>query len=309
MKRNSLLELFRFLFALVILYYHNCFIIQSYDGFYSGRFVVIFFFLVSGFFISDKLKKCNNAYLTNKTEWLHYLTYRLKRLGIPLLIAYSFSVADTIVSNSYSSGFLHYLWFIHVMLIAELLSYILYKYIKRKYIIDIIYGLLMILGISLRLVPSIIEVTEPLCLIYFPFGYFMSKVRFNYKNNLLWLTLIVFSVIGLSYCLFSPYKMYKEFIMGFILFPILLYSILQVELNEVKLFNYIGSLSFEIYVYQSIARFFGAFGINNNIYNFLIVASSVLLTEICKFIFDISARKKKKELIINIKKEPYPLSR
>ena len=127
------------------------------------------------------------------------LKNKLKSFGFPLLIAYIFSVAQTIITKEYKTGFLHYLWFIHILLIYKGFALLLIKNVKKEKTIDIVMLISMCVGIGLRFIPSLREFTEVLCFIYIPLGYFIRKIKLPYKDNLvcfiislLWLALSVY---------------------------------------------------------------------------------------------------------------------
>ena len=93
--KNSLLELFRFLFALWVLYYHS-FVPFKGELFGQGYLAVEFFFVLSGFFLMRSIDK----YIEGPTKegLLSFLKHRLKGILIPFLIGeifvliYSFTI-------------------------------------------------------------------------------------------------------------------------------------------------------------------------------------------------------------------------
>ena len=56
-KRNSLVELYRFLFAMWVVYYHGYFFLPKDSHFSGGYIAVDFFFILTGFFVMGLIKK------------------------------------------------------------------------------------------------------------------------------------------------------------------------------------------------------------------------------------------------------------
>ena len=81
--KNSLIELFRFLFALWVLYYHS-FVPYKGEMFGQGYLAVEFFFVLSGFFLMRSIDKY--IHRPTKEGLLSFLKHRFKSIAIPFLI-------------------------------------------------------------------------------------------------------------------------------------------------------------------------------------------------------------------------------
>ena len=126
-KRNSLIELYRFFFALVVVKSHTLF---PYDGPYigPGGIAVEFFFIVSGYLFMHSLEKWKDLPL--KESWPKMLVAKIKPIAIPLAIGllsnlvYQGTVGDKSIWG--------YLWYVRAMLVAFTVYLVLSHFIKNS---------------------------------------------------------------------------------------------------------------------------------------------------------------------------------
>ncbi len=278
-ERNSLIELYRFIFALIILWYHDFFFTISKSPI-SGNIVVCFFFIVSGFYLRKTLESFLEKHQDDKQSIITFIKKKLVKMGIPLLICYLFSVADTIISGDFLSGFSHFLWFIHIWIIVETILLIIHKYIKNEKIIYVILVFMIIIGLVFRIIPETNRYSEAFAFIYIPLGYFINLIKIpKLKLSLTAIPILITTFLSI-YLLFYESTIILELLEGFILFPLLLILIVSTEFKVIKLFNILGAASLYIYIYQTVTRFLRTIKMENNNLSFLIIMVLSLVTMI-----------------------------
>lgn len=114
--RNGLLELYRFLFALWVVYYHGFFITKG-AYFNHGYISVEFFFILSGFFLISSFKKLDA--IPTHTALFKLIWSRIKSLGVAFPISLIFVVWYMFLDGEIS--FFGYMWYISI---GIMLSYI-----------------------------------------------------------------------------------------------------------------------------------------------------------------------------------------
>lgn len=251
-KRNSFLELYRFLFAMWVVWYHGFFLFKN-EYFDDGYLAVEFFFLLSGFYYLKTLDKHKQSPFfvgLNKMVWS-----KIKPLGIAFAVGIVFVVWQRILEGK--PVLMGYLWYVPIMLLSFVLIYILHRLMKSKtsFIIvlaAIALGCYLILYIpiseKLGVARGIGAVSLGVLLSYIP------KVNLNInKINLNWIIIsLVFAVvIFLAYIPKDGWMF--EHLLIFIFMPALIYFTSTVHLN-CKVLNYLGSLSFPIYAFQCVLR-------------------------------------------------------
>ena len=127
-KRNTLTELYRILFALCILCYHNFFPVNT--PYFSGaNYLVEYFFFLTGYFCFRLFERNAGGSLLRGT--LRLGMDRLQKLGIPLLLAWLCNMLYCILAENGRVS-LHYLWFIHIMILALCAYYIVFRLCKQN---------------------------------------------------------------------------------------------------------------------------------------------------------------------------------
>ena len=160
-KRNGIISLWKFLFAIVIAFFHTN---QFYDNqksifFYGGYIAVEFFFIISGFYLAQKSlsEKYDNSKITK--ESIKFILNKLKKIMPYILIAYTFSLIVTLIYNPLLKpneiinsiwnllllrelGFksiiiLPQLWYLTSLFVSMFVLYPLAKKYKEKFIVFI----------------------------------------------------------------------------------------------------------------------------------------------------------------------------
>ncbi|MBR3864453.1 MAG: hypothetical protein IKJ19_05020 [Clostridia bacterium] len=251
-KRNSFFELYRFLFAMWVVWYHGFFTFKS-QYFDDGYLAVEFFFLLSGFFFLKSIEKYkDSSYMRGlfKMVWS-----KIKPLGLAFLVGVVFVIWQRVLEGQ--SVLFGYLWYIPIMLLAFVVIYTLHRVLKSK--LSFIISLIAIVIISyLILYLPIVEklgvargfgaVSMGVLLSYIPkIELKIGKLNFNWI-----ITALVFvAVVYLAYI--PKADLTYEYILIFALMPTLIYFTSTLKVQS-KFLNFLGSLSFGLYAYQCILR-------------------------------------------------------
>lgn len=277
--KNSLIELFRFLFALWVLYYHS-FVPYKGEMFGQGYLAVEFFFVLSGFFLMRSIDKY--IHRPTKEGLLSFLKHRFKSIAIPFLIGEVFVLIYSFVFEISYNLFFGYLWYIRDLFIAMTCIFLLRKYIKKEktfYIILATASLISFFGFLW--LPIFAWPSGPFrSSAAIPLGIFAAlvpQIKFKEKTNIvLPLVGFILSALGCISIIALPDKnLLLSYILVIVGYPSLMYFTNQIHFSN-KFFDWLGSLSFPIYAFQCILRVIEACGFENNTWLFVILMILVL---------------------------------
>ncbi|MBQ7323992.1 MAG: acyltransferase family protein [Clostridia bacterium] len=278
-KTNSLLSLYRVIFAIGILLYHD-YVPVRVPFFHKANFFVDFFFVLSGFFFLKSIAKFDkmDTFPSMKT----YLVSRLKKMGIPLLISYLCNVLYSIL-NPNGLHILHYLWFIHILLIMELLFLFIYKVSENsKKVVFIAAVVVFVVGFSLYLLPDFANMDEFRGICYIPLGIlcsFLPPIKAVQRSKVLGVLCILccWTLFGGTVLLVYQFPATIKLLALFI-FPALIYFTMHLEV-EISLFKHLPRMSLWLYIYQSVPYLLRAIEFGNNTAHFFIILGLVFFTE------------------------------
>lgn len=154
-KRNGIISLWKFLFAIVIVFYHGArFYGENRNPFFVGGYIAVeFFFIISGFYLAKKAINDDDKSLLKGTY--SYLFKTIKKLAPYIIISFVFSLLIEfkfgnikkmeVVNSIYSlfllrqfgfksPGFFGSTWYISVMLFSIFLLYPLFHKYKEKFV-------------------------------------------------------------------------------------------------------------------------------------------------------------------------------
>ena len=294
-NKNSLIELYRFIFSFNVLKGHGFF---PYQGPYFGpaHLSVEFFFILTGFFLVKTLDK----YTVQKffKGLFSLIKDKVKVLGIPLLIGLIFGFIYGIYAGFehwYDINIWGYLWYICDMFLVIIFYFVIRKFIKNDKIFFAIASIVFLIAFSFHITDR-----------FYSWGYFRAfssislgilvsyipKIKIKHKNLLL-IPLILVGAYILEMLLFN-FTFVEEIILDILLYPALIYLTLHFDYHN-RVFNYLGLLSFGLYAFQNVTRYLRLRYDINVWISFLII---VVLT-IMNSIFVILRRKKdNSELIL-----------
>lgn len=285
--KNSLIELYRFLFALWVLYYHS-FVPYKGELFGQGYLAVEFFFVLSGFFLIRSIDKY--IHRPTKEGLFSFLKHRFKGIAIPFLIGEAFVLIYSFVFEISYNLFFGYLWYIRDLFIAMICIFLLRKYIKREkvfYIILIAASLISFFGFLW--LPIFAWPSGPFrSAAAIPVGIFAAlvpQIKFKEKpNTAISLVGLIVCALGCIFIIALPNKsLLLSYILVIVGYPTLMYFTNQIHLSN-KFFDWLGSLSFPIYAFQCILRVIEACGLESGTWLFVILAALVLSYSLIMYI-------------------------
>ena len=251
-KRNSLLEIYRFLFALWVVWYHGFFPLKN-EYFASGYLAVEFFFFLSGFYFLKSLDKYSSQPFF--VGLLKMIWDKTKPLGMAFIIGLVFVLWQRILEGQ--PVLLGYLWYIPIMLLAFVIIYTLRRLISNNVAftcalagIAVVCFLILYIPIveKLGVARGIGSVSVGVLLSFIP------KVDWKIKRinvNAIIVAILFAAVVYLAYL--PKDNLVCEYLLVFLFMPMLIYFTSTVNVS-IKLFDFLGSLSFALYAYQCILR-------------------------------------------------------
>ena len=281
-KKNSLIELYRFIFSMNVVKNHGYFPYQG-SYFSPGRISVEFFFILSGWFLVRGIEKyLKMSYFKGLFS---LLKDKLLRLGVPFFVGILFNILCnfiTGVDSIFNISIWVYLWYIEDMLTVFIFYYTVKRFVKNEKQFVLITAFVFVVSAVFHSLPEFYawgtirafsEMSLGILISYLP----MLKFK---KKWLLYIPLTVVWVFILKLFLFN-FSFLEDEILNFVMYPLLVYFTFNLEVDN-KVFNYLGSLSFGLYAYQSVARFFGLLGYENLWILFLLVFVPTLITDLIK---------------------------
>ena len=276
--RNSLLELYRFLFAMWVVWYHGYFLFSN-QFFNHGYMAVEFFFILSGFYLLKNLNKFTNAPFFRGL--LQMLWSKIKPLGLPLIIGLIFVLWQRILAGK--TILMGYLWYIPIMLLAFSLIYTLKRLIKNNLAFILTLVCIVIASYLILYIPVIEKFGVARGLGAVSLGVLISLIpkkifkikKFNF--NLLLTILILAATLILAYL--PKNNLISEYFLVLLLMPALIYFTSTLNISS-KFLNFLGSLSFPLYVYQCVLKVLKTYFTLNQVWWFVILISLVILSKI-----------------------------
>lgn len=296
-KRNGIIEISRFIFAFFIVFYHNLFIVEI-PIFSRANYFVDFFFLLIGFYLLKSFDKYDNENIAKGT--LEMLFDRLKKIGIPLAIAYACNLVRCLLLEPIEIR-AHYLWFIHIMFIMLIIYYIFYRLIKKnKKIFLLTMVIVFLISFIMRMFPLFYEFDELRGVSLISLGALLAelpKIKFKEEKNnkIVPIVLVIISfiliIVGLYFSSLSlNIKKIVEVISDLILFPAFIYFALMINFKS-STTDLLGISSDFIYIYQPVLVMFICIGYENRYILFGVLLLLTLAT-----VTILSQRNKEKEI-------------
>ena len=282
-KRNSLIELYRFFFALNVVKNHG-FFPEGFNYFSPGRVSVEFFFVLSGFLFVGTLEKLSDLPLNKSLPKM--IVGKLKPLFFPLIIGVLSNIIYNIVAKEYFDGIWGYLWYIEAMMLVFIAYLVLRKVIKSDRVFTYLTIGVFILSTLLRFSGVFYEWGYVRAFATISLGMLLTRLpKIEIKQKwLIWVILIPVQIACfLIVCLhlgnvqwFGGF-MGVEFILDNFLYPALIYLTFNVSISS-KVLDYLGALSFGLYAFQCPADLFRLLGISN-VYILLLIIVTLAVTE------------------------------
>lgn len=249
-ERNALFEIYRFFFAMWVVYYHGYFFFKN-SFFNHGYIAVEFFFILSGFFLIKSI----NKYLPLPffKGFGKFSLKRLKDLGVTFGISIVFVIVYMLLEKEIS--LLGYMWYIPCMFLAFGVIFALRKYIKSDKAFILTLVAIVVVSYLVLYIPllegwGLFRALGGVCL-----GVLISYIK-KLPDSLKPLSIamtIIFIIITLSLAFMVKTNYTFEYILIFLAFPALVYFTNCVPVKN-KTCTFLGSLSFGLYANQCIVR-------------------------------------------------------
>ena len=273
-KRNGLVEIYRLLFCIWVMYYHNVFYWDEFNGFSCGYLGVEFFFVLSGFFLIGSMRKTKDVPLMKGAG--RVVGSRFKTMAMPLFIVVPFNLLCTAIFfwDNFFEIFVHaysYLWFVYYLLIAVFVFYLFYRWIKSEkgfFIFLCLFGGLACIAhfwINVKVNDYSIWYLYPLRTAWtmslgMLFSYIPQK-PLKWKNFNFYILLIPILFAVVIYLAYLPKTDFLRFAFVFSS-ALLIHFSLTVNAGG-RIFEYIGKLSVRMYIYSAILCILMSFGLKD----------------------------------------------
>ena len=299
-RKNSILELLRFLFALWVLYYHS-FVPFKFSLFGDGFLAVEFFFVLSGFFLVRSIDKYTAMPL--KSGLLEFIKHRFRAIAISFIIGEIFVLIYSLPGEISVNYFFGYLWYIRDLFIAMTCVFLLRKYVKNErifYLIVAAVSAVALFGFGWSSImawpggPFRSAAAMPLGML----AALIPKISVKrgdkaHRGPSTVISAIGFFAVGAG-CLAiiampekSDALMYCLVILGY---PALIYFASCIDLN-CGFLNWLGSLSFPIYSFQCILRVIEVWGLKDQGILFIILIGLVLLFSLTTHLIGLKSKR------------------
>ncbi len=261
-KKNGLIELFRFLCAVWVAYFHGFFPVLS-DKFDGAIVPVDFFFIVSGFFFLKSIEK----YL-NRPFWegVRYIVFgRTKRFIVSLIIAaLSIILCNIIFPLELDGGFNwppSFLWFFLVQFLCLSLYYLLLKKVKKMSYFNIVCVIVICLSLTISTKfnkPMDIPYRSPAMLAVGMLLSQIPRIKITLKDEKREETLhLLVNAVGFAvaaaafiYLAYLPgHTIWKSHLLCCLVCPAVVYFATALPIRS-KFFNLLGEFSVCIYLAQ-----------------------------------------------------------
>lgn len=260
-KKNGLIELFRFLCSVWVVYYHGFFPILS-EEFRGAVISVDFFFMVSGLFFLKSMESYKDK---SFLEGLRFILWgRTKKILLPLLIsAFSILLCNLMFELDFG-GFnwpLSFLWFFAAQFLFLALFYLFYKNIKRRVRFNIVCVVIILVFMSTfrltgrefdRMFRGSAMVAIGILLSQIP------RIRLNLKNKIteekttLFVNALGFVICASAFVFLAylpKFEIWKLHLQCCVVCPLMLYFAKNLPVRS-RLLNLLGELSVFIYLGQ-----------------------------------------------------------
>ena len=282
-KRNSLIELYRFFFALNVVKNHG-FFPEGFNYFSPGRVSVEFFFVLSGFLFVGTLEKLSDLPLNKSLPKM--IVGKLKPLFFPLIIGVLSNIIYNIVAKEYFDGIWGYLWYIEALMLVFSAYLVLRRVIKSEKVFTYVTLGIFTLATLMRFSGVFYEWGYVRAFATISLGMLLSKLpKIEIERKwIAWVILIpVQAMCFVIVCFhlgnvdwFGGFRG-VEFILDNLLYPALIYLTFNVSISS-NVLDYLGALSFGLYAFQCPADLFRLLGISN-VYILLLIIVTLAVTE------------------------------
>ena len=276
--RNGLIDLYRFLLAIVVVKSHGLFVLDG-PCFGPGRVCVEFFFVLSGYLFYSFLQRSKN--LPIKASLIGLWKSKVLPLSIPLAIG----VLSNVISSFFDGEAFNpwgYLWYVEVMLVEMLILVILRKLIRSDLKFNVLLACILAISLILKFSGLLYSFGYIRGASSIPAGIFLAMLpKWKPKRKcIVLLPLIPVFALCFSIVCFNLGNVewfgvrFIELALDNLLYPALIYLSFCLEFKS-KIFSYLGALSFGLYAFQCPADLLRTLGVKNIwvLFGFILIAT------------------------------------
>lgn len=281
-KKNSLIEFYRFFFAMNVVKHHGYFPYQG-KYFSPGHISVEFFFILSGFLLRKSFDKFIN--LPYFKGLFLMLKNKLFAMGIPFVVAMLVHIPYKIITGSapwWDFSDWGYLWYVFDMLAIDIFYFTIRKFVKSEKIFFVVAAAVFLTASVFHAIPQFRTTGWFRALGTMSLGILVSYIP-ELKLKRQWLLFIPLAFIWayILRILLFDYTFVEAEILNLVAYPALIFLTFQLSVDN-KVFNYLGALSFGLYAYQAVPRLMYVLGVGNVWIYFFIVVGLAVLTDLLK---------------------------
>ena len=294
-KKNSIIELLRFIFAMNVVKNHGYFPYQG-SLFSPEGISVEFFFVLSGFLFAMSLKKYEDRFIV-KDALIMYKD-KLLRLGIPFFVGIGFNVLYAVTFKTSDFNVWVYLWYVEDMLIVFGIFFLLRRIFKNDIVFFSIIFAIAVGSSVVHAMPSFRSLGFFRARPAISIGMLTSKLPKldpKYKP----MVLVGFSVACLAVLriLLFEFSFAEEEVLDVVIYPALIYFAFQIDCSN-RVLDYLGAISFGLYAFQSVARYMRDVGYQNRWLQFAVILACAVAADLIKrLIVYLKTRRKAQELL------------
>ena len=257
-RRNGLLEIYRLILCFWPMYYHHFFFTErDYSRFTVAELSVDFFYVLSGFFLIQSMKKNSKESTFMGMLKMMYGRLRPMLFSICFIGGFSLVCVGLFVESDYLNTLFEifkYWWFVLYLVIAVGVFYLLYRLVKNEAVFGVI---MLLLSLSMGIFHYHLAV-RGFFIFEFTFvartlGCIALGVLVSYipmiKNKRLLISIpaVVVLFVALMYHAYSE-KSYNMCIVMIVMFAFLVYFSANISVGG-KVFDIMGKLGMRIYLY------------------------------------------------------------
>ena len=259
-KRNGLLEIYRFLFSFMPLYYHSFFFLKrNYEIFEVPELAVDFFFMLSGFFLLSIMRRLKEERVLAGMWKVMYGRVKPMMFTLCFITAFNLICVALFIRSDYLYTLFHlfmYWWFVLYLAVGIGILYLVYRLLKSERSFAaflVIWATLMAcLHYSVvylgMFIPELVFFTRAFGCI--SAGILVSYIpKFKIKKFNIAIPLVIVLIPAIAYLYYNK-KSFAICLALIAMFGALIYFSSHIAVGG-KAFDLIGKLSVRMYLYMA----------------------------------------------------------
>lgn len=271
-KRNGLFEVYRFILCFLPLYYHNFFFWErNYEIFGIPELAVDFFFMMSGFFLMNSMKKLKEEKIIVGIGKIMFGRVKPMMFTLCFISAFNFLCVILFIRENYLDtlfDLFKYWWFVLYLSIAIGILYLVYRILRSERVF-VVFLVLLAIGMTWLHYDVMVRGKYISELVFFTrsFGCLSAGILVSYipkikKWKLLPSIPAVAILIPTLFYMAYVAKTFEVCLVMIFLFGALMYFSSHIPLGG-GAFDLIGKLSVRMYLYMAFITMLRILGLTN----------------------------------------------